>query len=87
MKNGRCRMHGGLSTGPRTPEGLERSRRARWKHGRRSAAARLTRAAGMARFRSIQAEARAFTLRQQLQYRQTLAEVRRVSREISKLLR
>jgi hypothetical protein len=33
MKNGRCQMHGGLSTGPRTPEGLERSRRARWKHG------------------------------------------------------
>jgi hypothetical protein len=26
-------MHGGLSTGPRTLEGLERSRRARWKHG------------------------------------------------------
>ncbi len=22
MTNGRCRMHGGLSTGPRTPEGL-----------------------------------------------------------------
>jgi hypothetical protein len=33
MRNGRCRMHGGMSTGPRTPEGLERSRRARWKHG------------------------------------------------------
>lgn len=30
---GRCRMHGGLSTGPRTLEGLERRRRARWKHG------------------------------------------------------
>ena len=29
----RCRMHGGLSTGPRTPEGLVRSRRANWKHG------------------------------------------------------
>jgi hypothetical protein len=29
MKNGRCRMHGGKSTGPRTPEGLERARRAR----------------------------------------------------------
>jgi hypothetical protein len=27
-------MHGGLSTGPRTPEGLERSRRARWIHSR-----------------------------------------------------
>ena len=34
MRNGRCRMHGGLSTGPRTPDGLERSRRARWIHGR-----------------------------------------------------
>ena len=33
MKNGRCRLHGGLSTGPRTPEGLERSRKANWKHG------------------------------------------------------
>jgi len=29
----RCRLHGGKSTGPRTPEGLERSRRANWKHG------------------------------------------------------
>ena len=33
MKNGRCRLHGGLSTGPRTAEGLERSRKARWVHG------------------------------------------------------
>jgi hypothetical protein len=33
MKNGRCRMHGGKSTGPRTCAGLERSRRARWRHG------------------------------------------------------
>jgi len=30
-------MHGGASTGPRTREGLERSRRARWLHGERSA--------------------------------------------------
>src|SRR6187455_3140603 len=36
MRNGRCRMHGGLSTGPRTPQGLERSRKARWLHGERS---------------------------------------------------
>jgi hypothetical protein len=28
MRNGRCRMHGGTSTGPRTSEGIERSRRA-----------------------------------------------------------
>ena len=37
MANGRCRMHGGPSTGPRTVEGLERSRRSNWKHGYYSA--------------------------------------------------
>lgn len=37
MANGRCRMHGGKSTGPRTPEGLERSKKANWKHGDYSA--------------------------------------------------
>jgi len=37
MSNGRCRMHGGKSTGPRTPEGLERSKKANWKHGYYSA--------------------------------------------------
>ena len=34
----RCRLHGGKSTGPRTPEGLESSRRARLTHGYRSRA-------------------------------------------------
>jgi hypothetical protein len=33
MANGRCRMHGGKSTGPRTCEGLRRSRKANFKHG------------------------------------------------------
>src|SRR6185295_12451025 len=33
----RCRMHGGRSTGPRSPEGLERCRKAALKHGRFSA--------------------------------------------------
>src|SRR5438045_1007385 len=33
MPNGRCKLHGGKSKGPRTPEGLERSRRANWKPG------------------------------------------------------
>jgi hypothetical protein len=32
MSNGRCRMHGGKSTGPRTSEGLERMRRANTRH-------------------------------------------------------
>jgi hypothetical protein len=33
----RCRMHGGLSTGPKTVEGLERMRAAKTKHGQRTA--------------------------------------------------
>lgn len=36
MPNGRCRLHGGLSTGPRTPDGIERIRSAAMKHGRYS---------------------------------------------------
>jgi len=43
MPNGRCRMHGGKSTGPRTPEGLEQSRRSNWKHGYFSAEAKAAR--------------------------------------------
>jgi hypothetical protein len=38
MKNGRCRMHGGKSTGPRTAAGIERIRASRTKHGRYSQA-------------------------------------------------
>jgi hypothetical protein len=37
MANGRCRFHGGKSTGPRTAAGLARSRAARHVHGLRSA--------------------------------------------------
>lgn len=33
MQNGRCRMHGGLSTGPRTAQGRARCARVRLKHG------------------------------------------------------
>jgi len=36
MKNGRCRMHGGGSTGPKTAEGLARWRAAVTIHGGRS---------------------------------------------------
>ena len=36
MANGRCRMHGGLSSGPRTPAGLARCRTTRLTHGYRS---------------------------------------------------
>lgn len=33
MKNGRCRLHGGLSTGPKSEEGKVRSRKGNYKHG------------------------------------------------------
>jgi hypothetical protein len=33
MSNGRCRFHGGKSTGPKTAAGLALSRRANYKHG------------------------------------------------------
>ena len=54
MASGRCQMHGGKSTGPRTAEGLERMRRAKTKHGLYSAETqRLMRAV-----RALQRDAR-----------------------------
>jgi hypothetical protein len=53
MSNGRCRMHGGMSTGPRTPAGLERSRKARWKHGRYSRQAIEARKSHMQHMREV----------------------------------
>jgi len=45
MTNGRCRMHGGRSTGPRTAAGLARSRQARYVHGWRTGELRALRSA------------------------------------------
>ena len=42
MPNGRCRMHGGKSTGPRTPKGFADLAEARTKHGLYTATARAT---------------------------------------------
>jgi hypothetical protein len=44
MANGRCYHHGGKSTGPKTAEGLERSRKSNWKHGQYSREAKADRA-------------------------------------------
>jgi hypothetical protein len=55
MKNGRCRLHGGLSTGPRTPEGIERIRQARTKHGRYTAAAKEQRQRARAEIQKLKA--------------------------------
>ena len=51
----RCKLHGGRSTGPRTPEGKARAAAAHTKHGRRSKA-------HVARVREINAELRQITL-------------------------
>jgi len=51
--NGRCRMHGGPSTGPRTEEGIARIRASRTKHGRYSQAAVARRREARAIIRTI----------------------------------
>jgi hypothetical protein len=43
MANGRCRLHGGKSTGPKTPEGAERKRQAVLRHGFYTAEAKAER--------------------------------------------
>lgn len=61
----RCRMHGGLSTGPRTPEGLRRLTLMNIRHGRQSKWFRAAlRAAGVAAT-GIEAELIAAELRLQ----------------------
>jgi len=40
MSNGRCRLHGGLSTGPKTAAGIDRIRFALTRHGRYAVAAK-----------------------------------------------
>jgi hypothetical protein len=61
MRNGRCRLHGGLSTGAKTAEGLERIRRASTKHGWYSQAAKAERAEARRVLRSLQALIRGMT--------------------------
>jgi len=55
MKNGRCRMHGGLSTGPRTAEGRARCAAARRTHGFYSAETTALRRAAAAHCRRMDA--------------------------------
>jgi hypothetical protein len=55
----RCRLHGGLSTGPKTPEGKARIVAAQWKHGRRSRDFSETRKQIWKELRAIEARMRA----------------------------
>ena len=55
----RCRLHGGLSTGPRTAEGKARIAAAQWKHGRRSKGFTEARKQIWADLRAVEARMRA----------------------------
>jgi hypothetical protein len=72
-------MHGGSSIGPRTAEGLERSRRSRWKHGRYSKAA--IEARRMARWETPQ-EGKARLEREEQRAEQTARRVHGLSRAL-----
>jgi hypothetical protein len=53
MPNGRCRMHGGPSTGPRTEAGKAKIRASRTKHGRYRLATIAARSEARALIRAI----------------------------------
>jgi hypothetical protein len=55
-RNGRCYLHGGASTGPKTAEGRARIAAAQFKHGNRSKASIAAQRARAARGRAIRAE-------------------------------
>ena len=57
--NGRCHLHGGKSTGPKTAEGRARIAAAHYKHGNRSKAFVAAQRARAARVRAIRAESAA----------------------------
>jgi hypothetical protein len=67
-------MHGGLSTGPRTPEGLERSLREAMEARRR------------ANWETVELAKRRFERESRLTHRRAGREVRRLARSLNRLL-
>jgi hypothetical protein len=78
-------MHGGLSTGPRTPEGLERSRRARWVHGRFSQKA--IEARRRANWETVEQAMARFQREAARAERSGARQVRSITRALDRLLR
>ena len=58
-KNGRCHLHGGKSTGPRTEEGRARIAATQFKHGNRSKVAIAAQRAKNAKGKAINRELKA----------------------------
>ena len=50
----KCSQHGGLSTGPRTPEGRQRCAQARTTHGRETTAMRMERSLASSRLKVLE---------------------------------
>ncbi|MFZ4744942.1 MAG: HGGxSTG domain-containing protein [Limnohabitans sp.] len=50
-----CRFHGGMSTGPKTPEGRQRCSKAKTVHGRETASLRNERSLASARLATLEA--------------------------------
>ena len=53
-KNHKCSSHGGLSTGPRTQEGIKRIQNAHWRHGNETKEARAERRAKSLMFQRLE---------------------------------
>lgn len=57
-----CRMHGGASTGPQTPEGRQRCAQAKTTHGQETAQVRMERSLGSARLAVLESVGHALGL-------------------------
>ena len=69
-------MHGGRSTGPRTPDGRARSAHARWKHGAYTAEAERA-------YQLTRAQCAAFTAQQQAYHSAVLIGARLLLKDLA----
>jgi hypothetical protein len=81
MANGRCRLHGGLSTGLKTAEGIKRIQEANTELGRYSKAARELRRRKRESSRELLREFRMF--RKLLRWRKAIIEKRRDTKRVA----
>ena len=81
MTNGRCRLHGGLSSGPRTEAGIDRIRAARTRHGVWSPESRAFRRC----IATLEAQARLWVAIASSRRRRPDIALRRIERALARL--
>jgi hypothetical protein len=81
MRNGRCRLHGGPSTGPRTEAGIERIRADHTRHGFWSPESRVFRRC----IAALEAEARLWVAIASARRRRPDVALRRIERALARL--